>query len=448
MAANKVILNGETLIDLTQDSVTEADVAEGKTFHKADGEQAVGTAVIVGEITLQNKTITENGTYTPDEGYTGFGEVTVNVESEIDDDYNIPTMQKFIDDRGSIAYLYHGANPNDDDIAWLSQIDLSNVTNAEYAFCGCESLKKFPVLDTSKIEDMSNMFYMCERITGDIQLNTSSCTKMNGMFGVTTGHSGKIILSDTSKVTDMSGMFMSPSSNRRIVKNQDVDEGYDVDLDISSCTNIQSMFYGNSVRSVRLRNGKNFTGSTSQFAGNSYAITDAHIEISNPTNVSNMFYYCLNLKNVSGIDLQSATSTSGMFNNCSSLRKVELMNIRTSLQVGKGTSYGHLLTVGSLIGLCYELCDVGSSRTLTVGSANLTKLESVYVKVIDITDEMIAVDGRVSEKLPFEAYVIDPDNSTDIESHVSVTRVASEEDLPEGAVLINTYVGMKKWKLA
>ena len=41
---NKIIYGNETLIDLTGDTVTAADVAEGKTFHLADGSQAVGTS--------------------------------------------------------------------------------------------------------------------------------------------------------------------------------------------------------------------------------------------------------------------------------------------------------------------------------------------------------------------------------------------------------------------
>ena len=44
MAYNKVVYNNNTLIDLTGDTVTAADVAEGKTFHLADGSQATGTS--------------------------------------------------------------------------------------------------------------------------------------------------------------------------------------------------------------------------------------------------------------------------------------------------------------------------------------------------------------------------------------------------------------------
>ena len=43
MARSKIIINGETYIDLTPDTVVEADVAAGKTFHKANGEVGTGT---------------------------------------------------------------------------------------------------------------------------------------------------------------------------------------------------------------------------------------------------------------------------------------------------------------------------------------------------------------------------------------------------------------------
>lgn len=41
--ANKVILNTETLIDLTGDDTVESDVAAGKKFHRYDGAACVGT---------------------------------------------------------------------------------------------------------------------------------------------------------------------------------------------------------------------------------------------------------------------------------------------------------------------------------------------------------------------------------------------------------------------
>lgn len=43
MAANKVILNGTTLVDLTSDTVAAENLLKGYTAHKADGTIITGT---------------------------------------------------------------------------------------------------------------------------------------------------------------------------------------------------------------------------------------------------------------------------------------------------------------------------------------------------------------------------------------------------------------------
>ena len=43
MAYNKIIVNGEDVLDLTQDTAKATDVALGKTFHLSSGEIAEGT---------------------------------------------------------------------------------------------------------------------------------------------------------------------------------------------------------------------------------------------------------------------------------------------------------------------------------------------------------------------------------------------------------------------
>lgn len=49
MAYNKVIYDGNTLIDLTADTATEPVVVEGETFHRADGAMVTGTLVVYTE---------------------------------------------------------------------------------------------------------------------------------------------------------------------------------------------------------------------------------------------------------------------------------------------------------------------------------------------------------------------------------------------------------------
>lgn len=81
MAISKIILNGVTQIDLTQDTVANAaHIMNGYVGHLVDGTQVTGTGQ--GSGTLISKTITLNGTYDPDDdnadGYSG---VTVNVQN-------------------------------------------------------------------------------------------------------------------------------------------------------------------------------------------------------------------------------------------------------------------------------------------------------------------------------------------------------------------------------
>lgn len=80
MAVNKVDVNGVTVLDLTQDSVTPATLKKGETAHDASGTAIVGE-MESGAPSLQSKsvTITSNGTIDviPDSGYDAMTKVTV-----------------------------------------------------------------------------------------------------------------------------------------------------------------------------------------------------------------------------------------------------------------------------------------------------------------------------------------------------------------------------------
>jgi hypothetical protein len=60
-------------------NVTPEKIVKGETILGVEGTAEGGSGT---EIKNQDKTITENGTYTADEGYTGLGEVVVNVQAE------------------------------------------------------------------------------------------------------------------------------------------------------------------------------------------------------------------------------------------------------------------------------------------------------------------------------------------------------------------------------
>lgn len=80
MAVNKVEYGDETLIDLTEDTVTPETLLQGETAHDKTGAQITGTAT-GGSVNNQSKEVTATTsvqTITPDEGYSGLSDVTVN----------------------------------------------------------------------------------------------------------------------------------------------------------------------------------------------------------------------------------------------------------------------------------------------------------------------------------------------------------------------------------
>lgn len=56
---NKVIYGGTTLIDLTADTITAADVLNNKTFHLASGEVATGTSTLDSDTSSDTAVVAE-----------------------------------------------------------------------------------------------------------------------------------------------------------------------------------------------------------------------------------------------------------------------------------------------------------------------------------------------------------------------------------------------------
>ena len=260
-----------------------------------------------------------------------------------------------------------------------------------FSFYGAGRLTTMPKLDTRSVTNMNNMFSGCSGLTTIPQLDTSSATEMGGMFygcsSLTT-----IPQLDTSSVTFMNSMFSNCSSLTTIPQ-----------LDTRSATFMNSMF-----------------------SKCSSLTTIPQLDTSSATDIAGMFIGCSSLTTIPQLDTSSVTDMNQMFSGCTNLTNCYLRNIKSSLVVGSGTTYGHLLTVESLLYMIKELVNTGSSKTLTMGTANTAKLSSTYVKLINITDEMRAEDDLIDSKLPFEVC----------------------ESTEEGALAILTdYVALKNWSI-
>ena len=153
MAVSKVTLVNnnvsQTLIDVSNDTAVAADVAQGKTFHLATGEQAVGTATGTTKPT-QTKTATPSTsqqTITPDAGYE-LASVTVEaVTNAIDANIQAGNIRNGVSILGVTGNYGGGGSSTlareliDRSITTLTASDLSGITSiGDYAFMSCQML--------------------------------------------------------------------------------------------------------------------------------------------------------------------------------------------------------------------------------------------------------------------------------------------------------------------
>ena len=225
-------------------------------------------------------------------------------------------------------------------------IDQTNsCANLFYKYNGTD-LSFVKNLDTSNATSMKDMFYACTNLaTVDLShFNTSNVKDMSSMFySCNKFTSLDLINFNTSKVTTMGDMF-------------------------NSCSNLTSL-------------------DLSSF------------DTSKATTMSGMFYRCSSLPNIIGsIDCISAQYLSNMFANCTKLIDVTLKNIKKSLSLSQSKS----LSDNSLINTFKELWDLTgqTSQTLTLSTTSKENIANIYVKLVDVTDEMLATDPNASNKKP------------------------------------------------
>lgn len=183
-------------------------------------------------------------------------------------------------------------------------------------------------------------------------------------------------------------------------------------------TDMYGMFFGCSqITTIPKLNTSKVTNMSGMFRECSKLTTIPQLDTSKVTNMYSMFYSCSNLTTIPQLDISKINSTTFMFEYCSKLTYLKLLNVKVNLQIGSGTSWGHLIEKDCLIQIISELVDTGSSKTLTMGTANKAKIADTYVKLLED-------DG--TGKYPFEVCT-----STD-----------------EGAMTIEAYCNSKNWTLA
>lgn len=227
----------------------------------------------------------------------------------------------------NFKYFCEGANRIDE----LEFIDTSKGTTFYHMFSNCNAITSIPhKFDTSNGTIFDRMFYMCSKLESIPELNTSKGTSFVYMFG--------------------------------------------------NCTALKS------IPELNTCNGVNFED---MFKSCSTLTSIPELNTSNGTNLQRMFNYCSKLTSIPKLDVNKGNNFNNIFTNCYALTDLYLYNIRRAITIGSGTTYGHLLTVDSLVHTIKELCTVTASTTLTMGAANLEKIANLYCRVLDDTTEKI-----------------------------------------------------------
>jgi surface protein len=331
--------------------------------------------------TLEELTITQNGTYTPQEGVDGFSKVMANV---------VPTKRVMLRERirvnsrmivdgywaaelidtsllTSIDNFFY--NCSDLRICDVSNWDTSKVTNMSYAFSLCKTLEHIDVSnwDTSKVTSFTSIFYGCNALS---ELNTSNwvviANDIRSMFyGCTNLESVDVSKFDTSKMTSLNTVFINCHNLKIIdVKNWDT----------KMITDLYSTF--KECQSVKI-------------------LDVSRWDVSNVTIMDSLFYKCLELEmlDLTMWDVLNLTGASYMFGICNKL--ISLIGNRTIEDVLENNICA-LNGLKVALSLYYTILDRASLRAVINGLADLTGQTSQTLTLgatlmAKLTEEDIAI---------------------------------------------------------
>lgn len=368
---------------------------------------------------LESITITENGTYTPNEGVDGYNEVNVNVQPSdnytyYDGGVDVEGLRAIGWSDESIGMLRdnapHYSWQNDDfivseenkalygDITSTSEFKEKcannvNITflpmpDAEYMITslgGCKYIKGIPLLDTSRTTSISSMFSGCSSLITIPHLNTSNMTNMYCMFA----YCEKLVnipLLNTIKVRDMEQMF-----NRCVslitIPHLVTSNVYTMRQMFSSCTNLttiplldtsnvnnmQSMFHScTSLQSIPQLNTSNVTDMEYMFYNCTSLTTIPELNTSNVTDMQFMFSSCSSLTTIPLLDTSKVTTMRNMFSSCSSLTTIPAID--TSKVIAMSNMFSGCTKLQSLPLL--DMGGVSSSSNISTffGYGNITTL--------------------------------------------------------------------------
>ena len=227
-------------------------------------------------------------------------------------------------------------------------LDTSDVTNMQNMFYGCENLTTIPLLDTSSATNMGQMFNGCTNLITIPLLDTGDATNMAQMF-LNCTNLATIPLLDTSSATNMGQMFNGCKNLTTIPL-----------LDTSKAIYMEKMFYGcENLTTIPLLDTNSATNMNWMFNGCKNLTTIPELNTSKVPNMSGMFHRCENLTTIPLLDTSSTTNMSDMFSSCKNLTTIPELNT------------SNVTTMNSMFAYCENLTNIPLLDTSSVTDMNM-----------------------------------------------------------------------------
>lgn len=311
---------------------------------------------------------------------------------------------------------FYGYPGNTLDISWLRT---DNMTDLNSTFKACPHLTSIDVsnFDTSNVTSMISTFQECNvlgTIIGLDQWDTSNVTTMNSMIcsnaaGLTSFH----LDFDLSSCTDMGSMFYNDTVLSTFT--------FATGLDTSVLKTVTSMF--NNCTELTTIDLTNFDLSNVEYINDMFnycikltSVTFGNYNLNKVKTLNSLFSNCTLLTTITNFPLitsNTCTSTSAMFYGCTGLTTLDLSNFKTQALRTMTSMFANCSNLTS-INLCNVNTNVNTNygNNMFTGCTSLTHLDMRSYDLHKVTTRTNMFGSSASDGPPDNCEIIVKDNNS------------------------------------
>ena len=234
------------------------------------------------------------------------------------------------------------------EIVNLPLLDTSEVENMSDMFFGCSNIKNLDVsnFDTSNVKNFDGIFRVCGLTNLNLSgFNTTNAENMDWMFGGFKGTSLDVSFLDTSNVTSMSDMFSDCENLTNLdVSNFDTSKVTRMNMMFANCSSLTSL----DLSTFDTSNVQTMSGMFTEACGLTKLVL-SNFNTSKVTNMSYMFSSCgLTSFDLSNFDTSKVTDMTSMFSFSKSVTSLDISSFSTVNVTNMSNMFEHCSSLSTI----------------------------------------------------------------------------------------------------